>query len=104
MVKTNIILKNQFKISKKNRVVQQSWVLMANKFDCLTSSFIVAKKEYFKDGLSSNSAINYKIKEASVLENINNQISNSNRYKSILFKLRCLVLRQKYAMHSKKNI
>ena len=75
---------------------------MANKFDCLTSSFIVAKKEYLKDGLSRNAGINYKIKEASILESINNQISNSNRYKSILFKLKCLVLRQKYAMHSKK--
>ena len=104
VVKTNLILKNQFKIPKKNRVVQQSWFLMANKFDCLTSSFIVAKKEYFKDGLSRNAGINYKIKEASILESINSQISNSNRYKSILFKIKCLVLRQKYAMHSKKKI
>lgn len=104
VVKTNIILNSQFYIPKQNRVVQQIWLLMGKKYDVYTSKKIIAKKEYNADGLSAYSAINYKVKEALILEKINRNLIFSKRYKSSLFRLRCILLRQKYALHSNKRI
>ena len=104
VVKTKIILSSQLNIPKQNRVVQQIWLLMGKNYDVITSKNIVAKKEYTSDGLSVHSAINYKIKEAFILEKINRNLIFSKRYNSNLFRLRCILLRQKYAMHSHRKI
>ena len=77
---------------------------MGKNYDVITSKNIVAKKEYTSDGLSVHSAINYKIKEAFILEKINRNLIFGKRYNSNLFRLRCILLRQKYAMHSHRKI
>ena len=77
---------------------------MANFHDCITSKIIVAQKEYLDDGLSSHSAIVYKVREAKILAKMNVKISESKRYKSKLFKYRSELLAQKYAFHANIRI
>ena len=94
----------QLPIPLVNRVVQQSWFIIANFHDCITSKIIVAQKEYLDDGLSSHSAIGYKVREAKILAKMNVKISESKRYKSKLFKYRAELLAQKYAFHANIRI
>ena len=103
VVSRNVILKKQIYISRKIRVVQQSWFLIANFYDCISSKIIVAQKEYLEDGLSSNSGINYKVKESKILAKINLIISKSDKYKSKIFRYKSEILTQKYALHSNQN-
>ena len=104
VVKRDIILKRQIPVPLANRVVQQSWLTMANFHDCITSKIIVAQKEYLDDGLSSHSAIGYKVREAKILAQMNVKISESKRYKSKLFRYRTELLAQKYAFHANIRI
>jgi glycosyltransferase involved in cell wall biosynthesis len=104
VVEREVILKRQMLIPSVNRVVQQSWLTMANFHDCITSKIIVAQKEYLDDGLSSHSAIVYKVREAKILAKMNVKISESKRYKSKLFKYRSELLAQKYAFHANIRI
>lgn len=104
VVLKKVILEKQIPISKKNRVVQQSWFNIANSYDCMTSKFLVAQKEYLEDGLSFNSGIIYKINEAATLAKINSTIAKSDRYKSKLFKYKSELLTQKYLLHSRQVI
>ena len=103
VVYRDVILEKQISIPQKIRVVQQSWFAIANFYDCITSKTIVAQKEYLEDGLSSNSAIGYKIKESKILAKMNLIISKSDKYKSRLFRYKAELLTQKYALHSNQK-
>ena len=98
-----MILKRQIPIPKINRVVQQSWLTMANHHDCITSSLVVAKKSYLEGGLSDHSAIGYKVKEAKILAKMNFLIARYKRYKSKKFKFRAEILKHKYSLHANIN-
>ena len=104
VVKRSVILQKQIPISSSNKVIQQSWFNIANYYDCLTSDSVVARKEYLDDGLSSNSAIKYKVKESKILAEMNFKIAKSKKYKSKIFRFRTKILAKKYAMHSNQKL
>ncbi len=101
VVKKEIVLKNMYRVPTKIKRIPPGllWYRIAQKFNCLSFSKVVAIKNYSESGITSN--MHYlKISYPEPMIELYELLSKSNVYKSILFRWRSRLLWSRYSFHN----
>lgn len=77
------------------------WAKVSMISNCLCVSKVIAVKEYLPGGMSAN-ILELKSKNSLPLVNLYELLSVSNKYKSITFRVRSMLLWSRYSYHSKQ--
>lgn len=102
VVKTDILKSCLYEVSDGIRRVPTSllWSKVAEKTDCLCISKPIALKEYLPGGMTAKN-LELKSENPAPLLELYELLSNSNKYKSLRYRFRSMLLWGRYANHAK---